>query len=261
LQDTIAKNYMSIRIRLMKPIIIIPARMTSTRLPDKPLADIHGKPMIVRVLEMGLRADIAPVLIACDDVRIKEAIEAVGGYAVLTSDKHHSGSDRIFEALQLFDKAGEYDTVINLQGDLPIVEPSIISAVLEPLKQNEKVDIATAVCPIKDELEGDDPHVVKAVLSLAEGATIGKALYFSRAKVPYGHGVLYHHIGIYAYRREALERFISLPPSPLEKQEKLEQLRALENDMRIDAVVVDSIPLGVDTETDLEKVRKIIAER
>lgn len=234
----------------MEPIIIIPARLGSTRLPNKPLININGKPMIVRVMEQAEKAGVASVIIACDDNKIKKVVEDAGGKAVLTSTNHHSGSDRVFEALEEIDI--DYDVIINLQGDLPTIDPLCLKDVLKPL-ENPKVDISTAVSPINDSWEREDPHVVKAVLGGIKNK-IGRALYFSRAAVPYGEGVLYHHIGIYAYRKKALEKFVFLPPSELEKREKLEQLRALENNMRIDAVIIDTIPHGVDTEEDLERV-------
>jgi len=234
----------------MEPIIIIPARLGATRLPNKPLIDINGKPMIVRVMEQAEKAGIASVIVACDDKKIETVVEKAGGKAIITSTNHHSGSDRIFEALEEIDIS--YDVIINLQGDLPTVHPSVLQDVLKPL-ENEEVDISTAVSPIVDFWEKDDPHVVKAILGNVHNK-IGRALYFTRANAPYGDGISYHHIGIYAYRKKTLEKFVFLPPSELEKREKLEQLRALENNMRIDAVVVDTVPLGVDTQEDLEKV-------
>lgn len=236
------------------PIVLIPSRLASTRLPDKPLADIHGLPMIVHCLRRALEAGFARVAVACGDAPIAEAVKAAGGEAVLTDPNHPSGSDRIFEALQKLDPRCEHDAVINLQGDLPAIDPKVISAVLLPLA-DPAIDIATLTTPIVEQHEVDDRNVVKAVLSLAPGQSVGRALYFSRRPVPGGEGPLWHHIGIYAYRRAALERFVSLKPSPLEKRESLEQLRALENGMSIAAAVVDTLPLGVDTPADLARIR------
>jgi 3-deoxy-manno-octulosonate cytidylyltransferase (CMP-KDO synthetase) len=242
------------------PIVLIPSRLASTRLPDKPLADIHGQPMIVHCLRRAQEAGFARVAVACGDAAIAEAVTAAGGEAVLTDPNHPSGSDRIFEALQKLDPKGQHDAVINLQGDLPAIDPKVISAVLTPLADSA-IDIATLATPIVDQHEVDDRNVVKAVLSLGPGQTVGRALYFSRRPVPGGEGPLWHHIGIYAYRRAALERFVSLKPSPLEKRESLEQLRALENGMSIAAAVVDTLPLGVDTPADLARIRAAMQPR
>jgi 3-deoxy-manno-octulosonate cytidylyltransferase (CMP-KDO synthetase) len=241
----------------MNPVILIPARMASTRLPDKPLADIQGKPMIVHVWERSIAAAIGSVYVACDDAKVENAIKKAGGKAVMTRSDHPSGSDRIFEALQKIDPEGSYDTIINVQGDVPTIDPAIIRAALEPL-YNIDIDIATLACEITDEAERKDPSVVKPVLAFEANPKLARALYFSRSPIPHGNGPLYHHIGIYAYRRSALERFVSLPPSPLEKREKLEQLRALEAGMHIGVALVETAPLGVDTEEHLEKARKII---
>jgi len=241
----------------LNPIVIIPARMASARLPGKPLADIAGQPMIVQVLRRAEEAAIGPVVVACAEPEIKVAVEAAGGQAVLTDPDHPSGSDRIFEALHIVDPDGRYDTVVNLQGDLPILSPAVVRAVLAPLA-DPSVDIATLVAKIKDEDEKTNPNVVKAVVGFCGTAAVGRALYFSRATVPYGAGPLWHHIGIYAYRRSALERFVALPPGVLEQREKLEQLRALENGMRIDAAHVDTVPFGVDTAADLARARTIL---
>lgn len=236
------------------PIVLIPSRLASTRLPDKPLADIHGQPMIVHCLRRAQEAGFVRVAVACGDVQIADAVTAAGGEAVLTDPNHPSGSDRIFEALQKLDPQGRHDAVINLQGDLPAIDPKVIAAALTPLA-DPAIDIATLATPIVEQHEVDDRNVVKAVLSLGQGQTIGRALYFSRRPVPGGEGPLWHHIGIYAYRRAALERFVALKPSPLEKRESLEQLRALENGMSIAAAVVDTLPLGVDTPADLARIR------
>ena len=243
----------------MNPIVIIPARLAATRLPGKPLADIHGEPMIVHVWRRAREADVGPVWVAADAPEIVAAVEAAGGKAVLTRADHASGSDRIFEAISAFDPAGAYDLVVNVQGDLPTIERAAVRACLAPLA-DFAVDIATLATPIRREAERDDPNVVKAV-----GARIGpdrfRALYFTRARAPWGEGDLLHHIGLYTYRRAALARFVGLPPSPLEKRERLEQLRALEAGMRIDITLVDTPPLGVDTPEDLERAREWLAPR
>ncbi len=241
----------------LNPIVIIPARMASTRLPGKPLADIAGLPMIVQVLKRAEEADIGPVVVACAEPEIQQAVEQAGGQAVLTNPDHPSGSDRIFEALEIVDPDSKYNAVVNLQGDLPVLEPSVVQAAIKPL-DDDQVDIATLVAEIIEEDEKTNPNVVKAVVGFGESQDVGRALYFSRSTVPYGDGPLYHHIGIYAYRRAALEQFVKLNPGVLEQREKLEQLRALENGMRIDAACVDTVPFGVDTPADLERARKIL---
>jgi 3-deoxy-manno-octulosonate cytidylyltransferase (CMP-KDO synthetase) len=243
-----------------RPIVIIPARMASTRLPGKPLADIGGLPMIVHVWQRAMEADVGPVVIACAETAIADAVEAAGGTAVLTRPDHPSGSDRIFEALVRVDPDGAHDVVVNLQGDLPAVDPAIVRAVLAPLA-DRGAGIATLVSAITDPAERDDPNVVKAVVSLQGQARMGRAIYFSRLPVPWGEGPHFHHIGIYAYRREALTRFVALSPGVVEQRERLEQLRALENGMRIDAAVVDTVPFGVDTPEDLERARALLAKR
>jgi 3-deoxy-manno-octulosonate cytidylyltransferase (CMP-KDO synthetase) len=240
------------------PIIVIPARMASTRLPGKPLANICGEPMIVHVWRRASRANVGPVLVACAEVEIAAVMRAAGGQAILTQPDHASGSDRIFEALTRYDPDGRYDVVINLQGDLPTLDPEIVPMALLPLADGA-VDIATLVARIGDPAEIADTNVVKAVVSLAPEASFGRALYFSRATVPWGEGPLFHHIGLYAYRREALARFVALPPGVLEKRERLEQLRALENGMRIDAALVETAPLGVDTQAELDRARAMVA--
>lgn len=239
------------------PLVLIPSRLAATRLPDKPMADIAGEPMIVHVWRRAMEADIGDVVVATDTDLVVNAIEKAGGKAVLTRPDHPSGSDRIYEALQTSDPDGRYDTILNLQGDLPTLDPASIRACLMPLADAE-VDIATLGAVISKDEEKTNPNIVKIIGSpLAENRLRG--LYFTRATAPYGEGPLYHHIGIYAYRRAALERFVSLQPSYLEKREKLEQLRALEAGMRIDAMVVDTVPLGVDTPHDLEIARKALS--
>ena len=238
----------------LKPVILIPARMGSTRFPDKVLADIAGVPMIVQVWRRAKEAKVGRVVVAAAEPVIVAAIEAAGGEAVLTDPDHPSGSDRIHEALQKIDPTGNYDAIVNVQGDLPTIEPAVISAAIMPLK-DPAVDIATIGSVVAIDKEMTDPNVVKAVAGIPPGKNIGRALYFTRATAPSGIGPLYHHIGIYAYRRPALERFVALPPGVLEKREKLEQLRALEAGMRIDLVLVDTVPLGVDTPADLVRAR------
>lgn len=240
-----------------KPIVLIPARMDSTRLPGKPLAEIGGAPMIVHVWRRAMEADIGPVVVACAEREVADAVNAAGGTAVVTRPAHPSGSDRIFEALSIVDPSERHDIVINLQGDLPTLDPSAVNAALPPLS-NRDVDIATLAAPITEPAERSDANVVKAVLSLSASASVGRALYFSRATVPWGDGPLFHHIGLYAYRRRALARFVALPAGVLERRERLEQLRALENGMRIDAAIVDAVPLGVDTQADLERARALL---
>ncbi len=240
------------------PIVIVPARMASTRLPGKPLADICGAPMIVHVWRRAVEADVGPVVVACAEAEIAEAVRAAGGRAVLTRADHDSGSDRVFEALGSVDPEGQHDAVVNIQGDLPTIAPAAIRAAIGALEE-DAVDIATLASVIRDAGERTDPNVVKAVLSLRPGATVGRALYFSRATVPAGAGDLYHHIGLYAFRRGALARFVELDAGVLERREGLEQLRALEHGMRIDAALVDTVPLGVDTPADLERARALLA--
>ncbi|MET0676860.1 MAG: 3-deoxy-manno-octulosonate cytidylyltransferase [Bradyrhizobium sp.] len=240
-------------------LVLIPARMAATRLPGKPLLDIAGLPMIVHVLRRAEEAAIGRVAVATDTAEIADAVRAAGGEAVMTRAAHPSGSDRIHEAMQLLDPAGKAEIVVNLQGDFPTILPETVRAALPPL-ENPAVDIATLASQIHTEEEDQAPSVVKAVGSPI-GANRLRALYFTRATAPHGDGPRYHHIGLYAYRRAALERFVALPPSPLEQQEKLEQLRALEAGMRIDITLVDSVPRGVDTPADLETARNILAKR
>lgn len=244
------------------PIVLIPARMASLRLPGKPLADICGAPMIVQVWHRAMEAEIGPVCVAAAEPEIAAAITAAGGQAVLTDPAHPSGSDRIFEALGKADPAGRHDCVVNLQGDLPTIDPAMIRRVLDPL-DDPQVDIATLAVEITREAERGDPNVVKAVAPFdpAKGRRVARALYFSRATVPANAGPHYHHVGIYAYRRAALARFVALPPGLLERREKLEQLRALEAGMRIDVALVDTVPLGVDTPAELERARAILAQK
>ncbi|MCY4229651.1 MAG: 3-deoxy-manno-octulosonate cytidylyltransferase [Alphaproteobacteria bacterium] len=236
-------------------LIVIPARMASTRLPGKPLADIAGRPLIIHVLERAVEADVGPVLVACSELEVAEAVRAAGGAAAMTDPDLLSGSDRIRAALDIFDPGRRFDRIVNLQGDLPTVPPGDIRAALA-LLDDLQTDIGTVAARIVREEERDDPNVVKAVFGLH-----GRALYFTRATAPSGPGPLFHHIGLYAWRRAALERFTTLPPSQLEQRERLEQLRALEAGMRISVAVVDSVPLGVDTPTDLARAREFIAAK
>jgi len=245
----------------MKPIVLIPARLASIRLPDKPLAEIAGRPMIAHVAERALEADIGPVVVATDAPEIVAALAGGEAQVVMTRADHPSGSDRVYEALTTFDPAGTHDVVINLQGDLPTIDPALLARSLMPLaKANDSdVDISTLAAEIVDARETIDPGVVKLV-----GTPVGedrlRALYFTRATAPYGDGPLYHHIGLYAFRRTALDKFVHLPQGVLEKRERLEQLRALEAGMRIDAMIVDTVPLGVDTADDLQQARQIMQD-
>jgi 3-deoxy-manno-octulosonate cytidylyltransferase (CMP-KDO synthetase) len=231
--------------------------MASTRLPGKPLADICGKPMVIQVALRAKEAAIGRVVVAVDEQEVFDLVAEAGFEVVMTSKDHQSGSDRIYEALTRIDPEGRAEYIVNVQGDLPTIEPETVRASLRPL-QDSAVDIATLTIAIDDEADKTAPHIVKVVGSpLSE--TRMRALYFTRATAPYGEGPLYHHIGLYAYRRAALERFVSLGPSTLEKRESLEQLRALEAGMRIDVEIVDTVPLGVDTPADLEKARRILS--
>lgn len=241
----------------MSVIVLIPARMASTRLPGKPLADIGGLPMIAHVAARATEAAIGRVVVATDTEAVADALAGFGFEAVMTAEGHESGSDRIHEALRLVDPDAAAQTVVNVQGDLPTIEPETIRAALAPLA-DPTVDIATLGVEIIEESEKANPNVVKIVGS-AIGADRLRALYFTRATAPWGEGPLYHHVGLYAYRRAALERFVSLAPSGLERRERLEQLRALEAGMRIDAQIVRAVPLGVDTQEDLERARALIA--
>lgn len=241
----------------MNPIVIIPARLASTRLPNKPLADIHGKPMVVHMLERGREADIGPVAVACGDPEIAAVVRDAGGQAVLTDPALPSGSDRVHAALATLDPDRKHDVVVNLQGDFPTLDPAGLRLVVTPLA-DAAIDIGTLVVPIRDEIEATTVSFVKAACAFAEGQTIAPALYFSRQPIPWGLGPRWHHVGIYAYRRDALERFVALPPSPLELREALEQLRALENGMRIACVRMEHGPFGVDTAEDLERARALM---
>ena len=239
-------------------LVLIPARMAASRLPGKPLLDIAGAPMVVHVLRRAQEAAVGRVAVATDTREIADAVRRHGGEAVMTGADHPSGSDRIHEAMRKLDPHGEAEIIVNLQGDFPTIAPDNIRDVLPPLS-DPAVDIATLAAPIHTEEESLNPNVVKAV-GTSLGARRLRALYFTRATAPHGDGPRYHHIGLYAYRRAALERFVALPPSPLERQERLEQLRALEAGMRIDITLVDTVPRGVDTPTDLETARGILSK-
>ncbi len=240
----------------MNPIVLIPARLAATRLPGKPLADIGGVPMIVHVWRRAMESDLGPVIVATDHAAIAEAVTAGGGRAVLTGAEHPSGTDRIAEALRQADPQGRHDVVVNFQGDLPTIAAHVLRRTAG-LLDDPDVDIGTAVALIGSDEEAEAASVVKLV-----GSPCGKdrfrALYFTRARAPWGEGALHHHIGLYVWRRAALERFVALPPSTLERRERLEQLRALEAGMRIDAVLVDDVPLGVDTPADLARARALL---
>jgi 3-deoxy-manno-octulosonate cytidylyltransferase (CMP-KDO synthetase) len=239
------------------PLVLIPARMAATRLPGKPLADINGLPMIVHVLRRAEAAGIGPVAVATDSDEIAAAVRDAGGLAVMTRADHPSGSDRIKEAADKLDPEGRHDVIVNLQGDFPTIDPAMIAVSIEPLA-DPAVQIATLCAEITDEDEKTAPSVVKLIGTVVSPGRM-RALYFTRATAPTGDGPLYHHVGVYAYRRRALERFVSLPPSPLEIREKLEQLRALEDGMRIDARIIGHVPRGVDTPADLDRARAALA--
>ena len=241
----------------MTPLILIPTRMGATRLPGKPLADIGGKPMIVRAWEQAMLSGL-PVAVAAGDPEIVAAVEAVGGRAVLTDPELPSGSDRVLAALETLDPGGEYDSVINLQGDMPLADPGIAIACAALMRDEPSCDIATLVAPELDASDRSNPDVVKAVLALAEDERHGRALYFTRSTL-YGDAPVWRHIGVYGYRREALKRFCAAPPSPLERREKLEQLRALELGLSIWAAVIDEAPISVDNPADLEAARALAA--
>ena len=238
----------------MHPIVVIPARMASTRLPGKPLADIHGRKMILHVLDRAREAGIGPVVVACAEAEIAAVVHAAGGDAVLTDPSLPRGSDRVYAALEVFDPRGRFDVVINLQGDLPTIPPAYLRRVLTPLGDS-RCDIATLVAPVTSAEEAASPSVVKAACAFVGEEPVAPALYFSRAPIPAGEGPRWHHIGVYAFRRAALARFVALPESPLEQREALEQLRALEVGMRIGCARVDHAPFGVDTPADLERAR------
>ncbi|MGQ0674180.1 MAG: 3-deoxy-manno-octulosonate cytidylyltransferase [Hyphomicrobium sp.] len=242
---------------MSRAIVLIPARMKATRLPGKPMADINGEPMIVHVWRQAMAAEAGRVVVAADTEAIIAAIRGAGGEAVMTRPDHISGSDRIFEALNRVDPEGDCEIVVNLQGDLPTLEPRLVTECIAPLAVKGP-HIATLAAEITDPKDATNPNIVKVVGTPLAGGRHMRSLYFTRGTAPHGEGPLYHHIGIYAYRRTALERFVTLKPSPLEIRERLEQLRALEDGMRIDVSIVDTVPLGVDTPEELEKARRLI---
>ena len=241
----------------LRPIVVIPARMAATRLPGKPLADILGRPMIAHVLDRAREAGIGPVAVAAGEAEIAEAARAAGAEAVMVTEDVPSGTDRVQRAMATLDPEGRYDIVVNLQGDFPTIEPETLRAVLEPLA-DPAIDIGTLVCPIADEEEANTSSFVKCACAFEGEARVAPALYFSCQPIPWGDGLRWHHIGVYAYRRAALDRFVALRASPLEQREKLEQLRALEAGMRIAAARVEHGPFGVDTPHDLERARALL---
>ncbi|TIU42767.1 3-deoxy-manno-octulosonate cytidylyltransferase [Mesorhizobium sp.] len=243
----------------MKPIVVIPARMNSSRLPGKPLADIHGEPMIRHVLRRGLEADVGPVLVAAGDPEIANALALAGGNVILTDPNLASGSDRSHAALSSFDLDGNYDVIVNLQGDMPTISPSLLRKAISVL-DDPQIDIVTLATPISDPAEAERTAVVKVAMEpAAENSSTGRAIYFSRWPIPYGARNLLHHIGLYVYRRNALDKFVAAQPSQLERLEKLEQLRALVLGLIIGVAVVDTHPLGVDTPEDLDEARRLLA--
>ena len=244
----------------MDPLVIIPARMAATRLPGKPLADIAGQPMVVRVWRQAVLANVGPVIVAAGDREIVEAVEQAGGKAVLTDPGLPSGSDRVFAAAEAFDPGGKHDVVVNVQGDLPALDPEVIRATVQVLAPTG-ADIGTVAAEIDDPADYDNPAVVKPIVAWDVTGTRGRALYFTRARAPSGEGPLFHHIGIYAFKRDALSRFVKLPPSQLERRERLEQLRALEAGMTIAVARVSEAPISVDTPEDLEKARTYVQRR
>ena len=240
----------------MNPIIVVPARMAASRLPGKPLADINGIPMIVHVWRRAIEADLGPVVVASDDLGICDVVQAAGGRAVMTRSDHLSGTDRVHEALEALDPDGRHDVVVNLQGDLPTIEAHAVQSAVRLLAEPD-VAIGTLAAVISTEHDRTSPNIVKVVGSPRSERRL-HALYFTRATAPWGEGVLHHHIGLYAYRRAALRQFVRLPPSSLERREKLEQLRAIEAGLRIDVAVVDTVPLGVDTPAELDQARAML---
>lgn len=242
----------------INPIIVIPARMAATRLPGKPLADIGGVPMIVRVMRQAEAANVGPVIVAAGDAEIAEVVTAAGGRAVLTDPDLASGTDRVFEALQEIDPEGKYDVAINLQGDMPFIDPAHIRFLAGKFEEQPGLEMATLIAAA-DPKDYDNPDVVKAIVSLARDADFGRCLYFTRSTL-YGEGPVWKHVGIYGYTRQALEHFTVAPTTPLERREKLEQLRAMELGVEIWAAIVDSTPISVDSPADLEVARQKAAE-
>jgi 3-deoxy-manno-octulosonate cytidylyltransferase (CMP-KDO synthetase) len=243
----------------MNPIVVIPSRLEASRFPNKPLALIAGEPMILHVWRRAVASNVGPVVVACSSEVIKKVIEDVGGTAILTDPNHPSGSDRIYEALSTIDPYKEHDFVVNIQGDMPTLDPQIIQESLKAFTLCPTFDMTTLAAKITKEEEKANSNIVKAIISFNVHSTLGKALYFTRCTAPWGEGPLYHHIGLYTYRRPALEKFVSLPPSPLEKREKLEQLRALEAGIEIGVQIADTVPLGVDVPSDVQKAEELLS--
>lgn len=243
---------------MSKSLVVIPARLAASRLPNKPLALIGGDSMIVHVWRRAVEARVGPVIVACGDAAIAEAIENVGGQAIMTDPELPSGSDRVWAAANEYDPDGAYDCIVNVQGDLPTLDPKLVQSAVAAL-QRDGTDVGTLVAEITDLTEETDPDTVKVAVAFQKGQMFAPALYFSRAPIPSEDGPRYHHIGIYSYTRDALARFVSLPPDALEIRERLEQLRALANGMHITAGLVDSIPFGVDTPADLDRARRLLA--
>jgi 3-deoxy-manno-octulosonate cytidylyltransferase (CMP-KDO synthetase) len=249
---------------MARALIVIPARMQASRLPGKPLADIGGEPMIVHVWRRAMEAEAGRVIVATDSEAIREVVRTAGGEAVLTRPDHASGTDRVFEAASRVDPDREADIIVNVQGDMPTLDPKLVLSCLAPLSTSLRdggPHLTTIAAPITDARLRGDPNVVKVVGSPIPGTDRLRAIYFTRAEAPYGEGPLYHHEGMYAYRRDALERFVSLPPSCLELRESLEQLRAVEDGMRIEVALVDRVPLGVNTPDELELARRVLVAR
>ncbi|MBB4189628.1 3-deoxy-manno-octulosonate cytidylyltransferase (CMP-KDO synthetase) [Sinorhizobium terangae] len=242
----------------MSPLVVIPTRLDSTRLPGKALSDINGQPMIAHVWRRALEADVGPVIVACGDQQIADVIQDLGGTAFLTNPALPSGSDRAFAAATMVDPQEQHDVIVVFQGDLPTIDPGTVGATLAPLERAPYCEIATLATEIESFLELQAPQIVKIALSIQPGDTVGRAVYFSRGITPAGAGKHYHHIGMYTYRRKALARYVSLPRGILEQRENLEQLRAIEAGMRIDATVIQTEPLGVDTVLDLERARQLL---
>jgi 3-deoxy-manno-octulosonate cytidylyltransferase (CMP-KDO synthetase) len=240
-----------------RALIIIPARMAATRLPGKPLALIDGEPMIVHVWKRACQSNIGPVIVACGDSEILEEIEKRGGKAILTNPKLPSGSDRVYSAAKIFDPSGEFEFIINVQGDQPTLDPNHIARTVDAL-EDSNANMSTLVTLIKDKKDINDPSVIKVAIDFLENKKIANAVYFSRNPIPSGDGPMYHHVGIYGFTRQSLEEFVNFPPTDLEKREKLEQLRALSNGFKISAYLVDHSPPSVDTPEDLERVKKIL---
>ena len=251
------KHYANWR-NILRPLVIIPARLGSTRLPGKALMDIHGKPMISHVWLRAVEAAVGPVVVACGDQQIADVVNGLGGTAILTDPNLPSGSDRAFAAMKIADPQELHNVILVFQGDLPTIDPATVKATLAPLEREPSCEIATLATVIENSSELQAPQVVKIALSIQPGDTVGRAVYFSRAVIPAGAGANYHHVGMYAYRRVALERYVALPPGVLEQRESLEQLRALEAGMRIDAAIIQAEPLGVDTYADLERARNLL---